>query len=316
MINFARSPFFILETFTGADEARLTLNIGSPILKTYNITKTGISSDVRFEISELVRDYIEINYSGTASIPNVEPIDVSYTVEFYTNNSLVNTVNKSIKMTDGYDLSFGAYNQGLSNTMLLQENKIIYSPFGEELNIPFYDSVTNSIDYVNVLPSNAIKSGYAYSDGIETIQFYVYRDCNIYDPIRVSFVNRYGVIQDIFINARSNKKLDVTRDTFNHNNWSQSGSSLNQISDRSQTVLNVSGSESIEGNTGLVDEDYKEVMKDLTLSEKVWLTIDGQIIPATPTIKSVNYKTSVNDKAQMNYTLSFDIARDVINNTK
>lgn len=316
MINFARSPFFILETFTGADEARLTLNIGSPILKTYNITKTGISSDVRFEISELVRDYIEINYSGTASIPNVEPIDVSYTVEFYTNNSLVNTVNKSIKMTDGYDLSFGAYNQGLSNTMLLQENKIIYSPFGEELNIPFYDSVTNSIDYVNVLPSNAIKSGYAYSDGIETIQFYVYRDCNIYDPIRVSFVNRYGVIQDIFINAKSIKSLETNRETYSHNNWIQSGTTLSHISDRSQASINVTGNERIEGNTGFVDEEYKEVIKDLSLSEQVWLTIDDQIVPVTPTIKSLNYKTSVNDKAQMNYTLTFDIARDVINNTK
>jgi hypothetical protein len=75
------------------------------------------------------------------------------------------------------------------------------------------------------------------------------------------------------------------------------------------------GTESMTINTGFVSEVMNAPIKEVLLSEQVWATIDGQVLPIDINTESLTYKTSVNDKL-INYTLTFDFAYDTINNVR
>jgi hypothetical protein len=68
-------------------------------------------------------------------------------------------------------------------------------------------------------------------------------------------------------------------------------------------------------NTGFVSEEYNKVIKELMLSEQVWVRKDNEILPINVKSKSLTYKTSVNDKL-INYTIEFDYSFDKINNIR
>jgi hypothetical protein len=78
------------------------------------------------------------------------------------------------------------------------------------------------------------------------------------------------------------------------------------------------GSESVVLNTGFVDESYNEVIRQLMLSEQIWmtkLTDEELVLPLKARTQSLQYKKHVNDKL-VNYTIEFDMAFDKINNIR
>ena len=68
-------------------------------------------------------------------------------------------------------------------------------------------------------------------------------------------------------------------------------------------------------NTGFVGEEYIEFVRELMLSEYVWLYIDGANRPVKPVTSDVQFKTSLNDK-MMNYTIEFEQSNDLIANIR
>jgi hypothetical protein len=85
-----------------------------------------------------------------------------------------------------------------------------------------------------------------------------------------------------------------------------------------QRTLNLIGNESITLNTDYIDESCNEHIRQLMLSEQVWmtrLTDEELIFPLTLKSQSVQMKTSLNDK-MIQYTMNFDIANDKINSVK
>ena len=71
-------------------------------------------------------------------------------------------------------------------------------------------------------------------------------------------------------------------------------------------------------NTGYISEEYNEVIRQLLLSEQVWmtkLTDEELVLPLNVVSNSLTYKTSVNDKL-VDYTLDFEYAYDKINNIR
>ena len=68
-----------------------------------------------------------------------------------------------------------------------------------------------------------------------------------------------------------------------------------------------------------MSEDYNEVIKQLMMSEYVWLTrttdTESKIYPVIPTTNSLTFKTSLNDK-MVEYTIDFDYAFDKIQNIR
>ena len=78
-------------------------------------------------------------------------------------------------------------------------------------------------------------------------------------------------------------------------------------------ITNKQGREKISLNTGYYPEQYNEIFKQLSLSEYIWLEIDGANKPIKITSSSLNYKTQLTDKL-INYTIEIEMAFDKINN--
>ena len=86
-----------------------------------------------------------------------------------------------------------------------------------------------------------------------------------------------------------------------------------------QQIYNTIGNETIQLNTGFIDEQYSEVIKQLLLSENIVATIKDdasqfteKILPVNIDTKSLDIKTKLNDKL-INYTLDFSFAFNKIN---
>jgi len=75
-----------------------------------------------------------------------------------------------------------------------------------------------------------------------------------------------------------------------------------------RTTYNQNGMQSIKVNSGWVEEDFKDNLKQLMLSEKV--LVDEK--PAILKTKSIELNKSINTK-QINYSLEFEFAYDLIN---
>jgi hypothetical protein len=78
------------------------------------------------------------------------------------------------------------------------------------------------------------------------------------------------------------------------------------------------GNQSITLNTDFIDESCNEHIKQLMLSEQIWmtrLTDEEKIVPLKLKSNSLQLKKRVNDKL-IQYTMEFDVAADIINNIR
>ena len=125
----------------------------------------------------------------------------------------------------------------------------------------------------------------------------------LYTPVKVDFINKHGSFQREFFFKASNDNIEVTNKDYN----------LMQPYDYSltggqRTTYNQNGLQSIKVNSGWVEEDFKDNLKQLMLSEKV--LVDEK--PAILKTKSIELNKSINTK-QINYSLGFEFAYDLIN---
>ena len=385
-----RSPFYIKVSDSSLATATLQLyiyegakNTGSPNaadLK-YTITKSELENNnqVVFEISELIRDYIDVKYDGeydsycvwanavisaaesdgtAISSPTVLPSD-------YTNQFIA---------VDGY----GYFEEGVNpepSRSLFQSNLIIYRPNDGNINVPVFAEDTNSVAYYNngtLVRSQTIsdndntnqKIQYISTSGTSDNATYQERvledggtlesskcltdflslldigevdeivvsydtsagtsahvikvrtlDCSIYDPIRVTFVNKYGALQDLWFDKKSINSINVQSNDYKASVMDFSSTPTYDTTAHQNRVLDLVGKESITMNTGYIDEEYNEVFRQLMLSEQVWmtrLTDTEEVLPLRPKTQSLQFKTRTNDKL-VNYTVEFDFAFDKIN---
>jgi hypothetical protein len=125
----------------------------------------------------------------------------------------------------------------------------------------------------------------------------------LYTPVKVDFINKYGAFQREFFFKASNDNIEVTNKDYNlmqPYNYSLTGGQ--------RTTYNQNGKQSIKVNSGWVEEDFKDNLKQLILSEKV--LVDEK--PAILKTKSIELNKSINTK-QINYSLEFEFAYDLIN---
>lgn len=370
-----RSPYYIKVSDNQLAEATMELYIytGEQSIKpddvTYTITKKtiGNSNDIVFEISELVRDYLDIEFNGTYTSYTVWVESDITTREI--DGTLIDTSISQYIAFDGY----GYFEEGANPALqqgLIQSNKTIFRLNDQDVKIPvdtntatsiaFYyngelkrsetiSTSTNTnqqIKYLSVSGSSSstdfkqrvlldggtleaelciqdlldsldiglIDEVWVGSDsGTEIVKIKTVDECK-YEPIVVTFVNRFGALQDIVFFKKSIESLSVkgeqykaanlnvdSYDTFRHN----------------RTQFLVQGQDSITMNTGYLNDEYNKVIEELMLSEQVWMYRDGDttITPIIPTTKQVTFKTSLNDRL-VDYTINFDMAFDKINNIR
>lgn len=296
-----RSPYYIYKTKAGSHTAELTLTIDGEIK--YTLTKlTDSQGNALFEISELARDFIDVTFFGSYLPVTLEIIS---TVTFYTSESVVIDI-PIIDTFYGFD-GYGDFKDGsnpiISSGVLLQSNTQIYLPDNTQGRVATESS--NDILYNTITPSAEGN----ITVGTHTIK--VNRVCEPkYDPIKITFVNKFGVLQDLWFFKKMVQSINVQKDRFKRNILTSSGQY--SVFKHSQTVLNTTANEVFTSNTGFVSESMNEVFKQLMLSERVWATIEGIVYPVAVTNSQLQYKTSLNDNL-INYTIEFEYAYDAIN---
>lgn len=149
------------------------------------------------------------------------------------------------------------------------------------------------------------------TDGVIKLTVENIEECK-YQPYKVTFVNKFGALQDIWFFKRSNETLTTKKEDFKRNII------VNGVYDRSrhqQKILTKNGTEKLTLNTGFYPEEYNDVFKQMQLSEDCWIEINNKTLPINVSSSSLNYKTHLNDKL-INYTIDIDFAFDTINNIR
>lgn len=149
----------------------------------------------------------------------------------------------------------------------------------------------------------------------ETI-YPVYLDCSKYENYKISFVNKFGAIQDLWFNKKRTDDLNVKRDSFNTSTIYSSTSSVSYNTyDPTTIIQDVTSKKSITLNTGYLKDEYNETIRQLMQSEDIWITEGSNTLPVAVKDSSFKYKTHLNDKL-VNYTVQFDYAFDSINTVR
>lgn len=137
-------------------------------------------------------------------------------------------------------------------------------------------------------------------------------------PYMVSFVNKFGAIQQIWFFKRSDRQFNVQKEEYNattltHRNGSFDFDEYNH----SNRNLSVNAKKSITMNTGFVTEDHNEVMKQLLVSEHCWIHEfgDSVVTPIKPKNVSFDEKKKVNEKL-INFTMDFEFSYNYIQDVR
>lgn len=365
-----RSPYHINLTEANLTSAILDLYVYTGTQTTsrgsidYTINSTAINDEITFEISELVRDFLDVTFSGTYTS---QMVWVDYQIT-RTVNSVPQTPESFVQLDgfDGYGYFEDLVNPQLSSP-LMQSNTLVYVLDGQDFNVPVSNDLTDTVEFYDggilvrtetITPSSlssgqieyfASGSGSTYESrvladggtfedstclqavlselGIDgnidtiivtplagdpiTITLETVEECK-YTPYKLTFINKFGVLQDIWFFKRSNLNLN-TNDTKYKADILSSGSY--SASEHRYKILTKQGKENLTLNSGFVDEQFNEVFRQFMLSEKVWISYQGQTLPVNVLNGQLGFKTSLNDNT-INYTIDIEFAFDKINNIR
>lgn len=298
-----RSPYYESATVAGASTAQMRLYVGGS-LKYTTSKSTNSSGLVLFEIAELSRDYLDVEFYGSY-LP--QTIAISGDIIHYDEDGIA--VGTPYPFThrgfDGYSYFQEGSGTTIPSNALMQSNNIVYVPDNISGVIP--SELSGDIRYNTFTPTQT-----SITIGTNTVT--INRTCeNKYTPLKITFINKFGALQDMWFFKKSTKNINITKERFISSFINASGSYSTHK--HQKKTLSVMGAESMTVNTGYVVEELNKAVEELLLSDKAWVTIDGQVLPIDIKTESLTYKTSVNDKL-IDYTIDFDFAFETINNIR
>ena len=333
-----RSPYHITVTDANLTSCLIELYVYTGTqtadrgIAKYTLETIAYNNTVTFEISELVRDYLDITFDGTYTSQTVW---VDYQITKYILESPT-TPNEIVKLIgfDGYGYFEDGVNPQLDNIGLLQSNNIILNLLGEDVTVAVDQTIIDAVSYWNdttLLQQYTILETTESDDSIRYFSYpnatfirFSYGDDDSFDvkitnieeckhtPYKITFINKFGAKQNIWFFKKSNLDLTTTKEEYKSNILNNG---TYDISNHQKRILKKQGNEKLVLNTGFVDEQMNEVFRQLMLSEQVWLDIDNKVLPINIINSSFAYKTSLND-GLINYTINCEFAFDKINNIK
>ena len=380
-----RSPYFLstthsdlayatlgIEIYTGERDADYTGNNQYSLRKNIILNTTKVS----FEISELIRDYLDMEFDGgysasdqdytckwvrmtlTAFDGNGVQLSQSITTSLaidgysYFEEGLIDSISKNTLITnrDVFALDDNIYRiplyTGTSvNITFLLNGEIVntYTSYGsveseEQIkhisinDLSEYDSfISRIVKNDGVFENNYCISKFKNSlsigkvdkihigntDGtLDIINVKTIDECK-YEPKKITFINKFGVLQDMYFFKKSVEKMTTKRESYKANTLTSSNSY--QTYNHTKRDFNIQANESISLSSGFLNESYNEVFKQLMLSEKVWITnrtnTQEQVLPINIKTSNITYKTSVNDRL-VEYTIEFDNSYNVLNDIR
>lgn len=138
-----------------------------------------------------------------------------------------------------------------------------------------------------------------------------------FKPHKVTFVNKNGVLDDMYFFKKLTDSMTTKRESYNANTIKADNTySINQHNKRE---FNITANSMVKLSSGYLNESSNEKFKQLLLSEKVWITRtfknDELVLPINIKTSSISYKTSLNDKL-VDYTIEFKDSYNAINNIR
>ncbi len=136
-----------------------------------------------------------------------------------------------------------------------------------------------------------------------------------YDFLDVVFYNKFGALQIMPFHKKSMISMDSNSESYKRNLMDFVNDPTYNKEKHSVRQFQVTGKEKIQMNTGFIDESFNEVIKQLMLSEQVWVYDGTEVKPIILDTKSLQFKTSLNDKL-INYTFDFSYAFNKVNDIR
>ncbi len=134
--------------------------------------------------------------------------------------------------------------------------------------------------------------------------------CNRFTNLPLVFINKSGALQKVNFFLKSLESVNVEKEEFKTNTLTTGATySINAHQYKNR---NINSRETIVLNTGYVNDSYNQVIEEILFTKRCWLFKDNQYLPVIPQDKSVQFKTSLNDRLA-NYTMTFNFAFDKIN---
>ena len=137
-----------------------------------------------------------------------------------------------------------------------------------------------------------------------TATFVPKEECK-YTPVQIDFVNKFGAWQREWFFKASYNGLSVENTEYNLMPLTYPSY---DIKEGQRKVFNANGKETIRVNTDWVSESFKDVIKQMMLSERI--LIDKKA--AKLNTKTVDLKKSINSSL-ISYEMEFEFAFDTIN---
>ncbi len=230
--NYAlRTPLFAKAQSSGASTQSAKLNVVVNGSIVYTIIKSAQQNvDVIFEVAELLKDYLGTTYTYAP-----QKIAFSTNIQFFNQpnaggsaqGAAINSVGG-----DGYD-AYSIYTDGANskipfknrqsqNTWLLEEA----TPNTSATTDDFYIFVPNNTDgkIASISSGGTVTTqNYASTDTVILVAGYprlniVRIDCTKYgDGHKISFINRYGVLQDLWFFLKKVDSVGRSNESFNRN---------------------------------------------------------------------------------------------------
>jgi hypothetical protein len=324
-------------------EARLDLKFWQgaksqpPALNTYSLSKKVIKAgqiSTSFDINFLAKEFINNSINGyqSTTVDNVLS-NSNVWCQYYSicDNDLATVQEGLFLCLDGYGYFSQGFNPSIPNKALItgtefsiyrfQDYRVYFQTKGllsflingiettvssdsnfnygniASVNLKNY---TNNVDNITIVLT--------YGLGIvETLFFEVKDECT-HPIINCVFINKLGQPQSFFFNLASKTKLDIDGDDY-RGLTAELGNY--DITKHQTTSFNINGTQKITVNSDYLNENENNIIKELLLSESIWLIEYGLIKPVILETKSIDFKTILIDKL-IQYSMTFKYAFDEI----
>ena len=343
-----RSPYFINLATTNLTSAKLELDIYTGEANTdwqdapqYTLNSTAINAKVNFEIAELIKDYITALFDGSFPTP---PVTTSEATTIYVDYRVTETINTTAQtpvdvLGNRAFYGYGYFEDGAnpvldkfvlqSNTRILKNtNETVTIPVDNTIatsliwkyqgatvstvSIPAQDNIQDQITYVtNTGNFDVDEAEISTGPKTTTVNIESYEKCK-YTPYKLTFINKYGAYQEIWMFANSILSMATTEERYKSNILTNGTYSTYNPQIK---LLTKNSNQTLKLNSDYYPESYNEVFRQLFLSEKVWIDYEGQTLGVNIENKQITYKTSLTDSL-INYTIDVNFAFDTINNIR
>jgi hypothetical protein len=327
MANIAlRNPQFKKITIPSSGTLSVVCEVSIDTVLRYTLIKNvEPSTTVNFDVAELARDYIEIEYQ-TDYIPQTVAIETVITPYDGLNGTGNSLPLLAVTYNDVGFEAYGEFTEGVNPEVPFGRSLptlLIPTDDNDEFTILAPNNRTGNIPYL----TSSFRGADAYtgtdtSVTIQGVDCTIKRiDCTKYgDGNRIIYINKYGAQQDLWFFLKQTRNINRTNEGYKSNTITYpSGGATYSIQDAPNKVFNTQAKQTHTFSSGYYPEFANQQFEELLLSEFIWWSTvkkgSGIIIPVKVKTSSVAFKTSVNDRL-IEYTIEFEEAFDYINNIR